>query len=119
MTLPRSPAILPFQNDWHPADIIAALRKKGTSLAAVSRESVLSSSTLANALSRPWAKGEMLISKAIGVPAEDIWPNCYFDPNTRKPISRPMRMRPKNSRKVKEARGVVIIHRNEAALKPI
>ncbi|WP_425591302.1 helix-turn-helix domain-containing protein [Buttiauxella agrestis] len=50
---------------------------------------------MANALSRPWAKGEMLISKAIGVPAEDIWPSRYFDPNTRKPITRPMRMRPK------------------------
>ncbi|KFC81046.1 hypothetical protein GBAG_2544 [Buttiauxella agrestis ATCC 33320] len=37
----------------------------------------------------------MLISKAIGVPAEDIWPSRYFDPNTRKPITRPMRMRPK------------------------
>jgi Ner family transcriptional regulator len=105
MTLPRSPAILPFQNDWHPADIIAALRKKGTSLAAVSRESGLSSSTLANALSRPWAKGEMLISKAIGVPAEDIWPSRYFDPNTRKPISRPMRMRPKKFAESKRGEG--------------
>ena len=38
--------------DWHPADIIAALRKQGTTLAAVSRKAGLSSSTLANALSR-------------------------------------------------------------------
>lgn len=45
MPLPRSPAILPFQNDWHQADIIAALRKKGTTPAALSRESGLSSST--------------------------------------------------------------------------
>lgn len=43
--------------DWHPADIIAGLRKKGTSLAAVSRESGLASSTLANALTRRWPKG--------------------------------------------------------------
>jgi len=39
--------------DWHQADIIAALRKKGTTLAAASRAAGLSSSTLANALSRP------------------------------------------------------------------
>lgn len=39
--------------DWHPADIIAGLRKKDTSLAAESRKAGLSSSTLANALSRP------------------------------------------------------------------
>lgn len=40
--------------DWHPADIIAGLRKKGTSMAAESRRNGLSSSTLANALTRPW-----------------------------------------------------------------
>ncbi len=39
--------------DWHPADIVAGLRKRGTSLAAESRRHGLSSSTLANALTRP------------------------------------------------------------------
>ena len=53
--------------DWHPADIIAGLRKKGTSMAAESRRNGLSSSTLANALSRPWPKGEMIIAKAPGL----------------------------------------------------
>lgn len=51
------------KKDWHTADIIAALKKKGTSLAAESRNAGLSSSTLANALSRPWPKGEWLIAK--------------------------------------------------------
>ena len=91
MKLPHNPTFLPFQNDWHPADIIAALRKKGTTLAAVSREAGLSSSTLANALSRPWAKGELLISNAIGVPATEIWPSRYFDPVTHQPVERLMR----------------------------
>ncbi|WP_411017316.1 helix-turn-helix domain-containing protein, partial [Salmonella sp. s51695] len=44
------------QQDWHPADIIAGLRKRGTSLAALSRQSGLASSTLANALIRHWPK---------------------------------------------------------------
>ncbi len=39
-----------MQQDWHPADIIAALKKRGTSLAEVSRNSGLASSTLTNAL---------------------------------------------------------------------
>ncbi|VDZ90801.1 DNA-binding transcriptional regulator Nlp [Lelliottia amnigena] len=51
--------------DWHSADIIAALRKKGTSLAAESRRNGLSSSTLANALTRPWPKGELIIATAL------------------------------------------------------
>lgn len=64
--------------DWHQADIIAALRKKGTSLAAVSREAGLCSNTLANALSRPWPKGEWLIAEAIGVAPDEIWPSRYY-----------------------------------------
>lgn len=44
------------RTDWHPADIIAALRKRNTSLTAVSRQAGLSSSTLANALNRPGRK---------------------------------------------------------------
>ncbi|EAA7605280.1 transcriptional regulator [Salmonella enterica] len=67
------------QPDWHPADIIAGLRKKGTSLAAVSRGAGLSSSTLANALTRPWARGEKLIADALGISPETIWPSRYFN----------------------------------------
>ncbi|MCS2156754.1 helix-turn-helix domain-containing protein [Scandinavium sp. H11S7] len=63
--------------DWHQADVIASLRKKGTSLAALSRASGLSSSTLANALTRPWPKGEHLIAEAIGVHPAVIWPSRY------------------------------------------
>lgn len=69
------------KTDWHPADIIAALHKCGTSLAAVSREAGLAAPTLSNALSRPWLKGEMLIAQAIGVDAADIWPSHYYDDN--------------------------------------
>lgn len=65
------------ENDWHPADIIASLRKRGTTLAALSRESGLSTSTLRNALVRPWPKGERLIANAIGVPPSAIWPSRY------------------------------------------
>lgn len=60
------------QNDWHPADIITALRKRGTTLAATSRAAGLSSSTLSNALSRPWPKGEILIASAVGVAPDAI-----------------------------------------------
>lgn len=76
--------------DWHKADIIAALHKKGTSLAALAREANLASSTLANALNRPWAKGELLIAQAIGLPPAQIWPSRYFD-NDGEHIPRPMR----------------------------
>lgn len=66
-----------MQQDLHPADIIAALKKRGTSLAEVSRNSGLASSTLTNALNRRWPKGERLIAEALGVAPETIWPSRY------------------------------------------
>ncbi|MCD1125373.1 helix-turn-helix domain-containing protein [Jinshanibacter sp. LJY008] len=66
------------KEDWHSADIIAALRKRGTTLAALSRQSGLSSSTLANALVRPWPKGERLIADALEKHPSEIWPSRYL-----------------------------------------
>lgn len=81
--------------DWHSADIIAGLRKKGTSMAAESRRNGLSSSTLANALTRPWPKGEMIIATALGVDPWVIWPSRYYDPVTNERIDRTRMMRQK------------------------
>lgn len=65
------------KTDWHRADILAAVRKKKKSLAALSREHNLSSGTLINALQRHWPRGEEIISEAIGVAVEEIWPSRY------------------------------------------
>ncbi|WLS79427.1 helix-turn-helix transcriptional regulator [Erwinia pyri] len=81
------------KQDWHNADIIANLRKRGTSLAGVSREAGLSSSTLANALFRPWPKGEWLIANALNIHPAEIWPSRYYDPHTRQLIDRKKLMR--------------------------
>lgn len=69
--------------DWHPADIIAALKKRGTSLSALSRQAGLASSTLANTLIRHWPKGERLIAEKLGVAPEQIWPSRYRKPEYR------------------------------------
>lgn len=68
------------ENDLHPAEIIASLRKRGTSLAAVSRRAGLASSTLANTLVRHWPKGERLIANALETTPEKIWPSRYDKP---------------------------------------
>ncbi|AYN28719.1 MULTISPECIES: DNA-binding transcriptional regulator SfsB [Buttiauxella] len=80
-------------SDWHPADIIAGLRKRGTSLAAESRKAGLSSSTLANALTRPWPKGELIIATALDTSPWMIWPSRYYDPQTHQLINRASLMR--------------------------
>ena len=93
--------------DWHSADIIAALRKKGTSLAAESRRHGLSSSqaeigrasTLANALTRPWPKGELIIATALDTHPWVIWPSRYHDPITHEFIDRTRMMRQSKTKK--------------------
>ncbi|PHM39624.1 transcriptional regulator [Xenorhabdus mauleonii] len=82
--------MIDIKKDWHQADIIAALRKRGTTLAAVSREAGLSSSTLANTLSRPWPKGEWIIANYLGIHPSEIWPSRYFD-SYGQPIERKIR----------------------------
>ena len=57
-------------------------------MAAESRRKGLSSSTLANALSRPWQKGEMIIAKSQGPDPWIIWPSRYHDPLTHEFIDR-------------------------------
>ncbi|AUP76416.1 transcriptional regulator [Enterobacter sp. EA-1] len=62
--------------DWHPADIIAGLRKKGHRWRRfpVNRGWL---HPLANALTRHWPKGERLIAEALDTRPEVIWPSRY------------------------------------------
>lgn len=69
------------KDDWHRADIIAAIRKQGSTLSAVAREHGLASNTLQNALRVSWPKGERIIADAIGIDAAEIWPSRYSHPN--------------------------------------
>ncbi|CAG9429649.1 helix-turn-helix domain-containing protein [Providencia alcalifaciens] len=67
-----------MKQDWHPAEIIAAIRKKGTTLSAISRSVGLNPSTLNNALSRRWPKGERIIAEFLEMSPEEIWPSRYL-----------------------------------------
>ncbi|EOG1474725.1 helix-turn-helix domain-containing protein [Vibrio parahaemolyticus] len=64
-------------SDWHRADIVAALKKRGLSVRQLSREAGLGENTLSNALRSPWPKGERIIAEAIGMKPEDLWPSRY------------------------------------------
>ena len=64
--------------DWHRADIVAALRKAGWSLRRLAaHHGYAAPTTLTHALARPWPKGERLIAEAIGVDPAEIWPSRY------------------------------------------
>lgn len=77
---PRAP-------NWHPADIVAALRKKNWSLRQLSLAQGLHRGTLAKALRHPYPRAERLIASVLGVAPEHIWPERYDDrgqPNRRR-----------------------------------
>lgn len=78
------------KKDWHPADIIAALHKRGTSLAKLSREAGLASSTLSNTLTRPWPKGEWLIAIELELHPSEIWPGRYLNAGNKRQPKKPL-----------------------------
>lgn len=63
--------------NWHNAEIICELKKKGLSLAELSRRNGYRSNGLRNALERSYPKAEKIIAAAIGVSPETIWPERY------------------------------------------
>lgn len=67
----------PAQKDWHKADIIAAVRKTGTSLREMSRTHGLVYSAIGNALHYPAPRYERLIAERIGITPQAIWPSRY------------------------------------------
>jgi Ner family transcriptional regulator len=65
------------QSDWHPADVLAALKKRGYSLAGLSVAHGYHATAAGKALKRRWPAVEALIADAIGVPPSRIWPSRY------------------------------------------
>lgn len=65
------------KEDWHRADIIAAIKKTGTTMSALGRKNGLAATTLSNTLRAPWPKGERIIADQIGVEPDVIWPSRY------------------------------------------
>lgn len=64
-------------SDWHSADIIAALKKRGLSVRYLSIEAGLKPGTLSEALRKHWPKGETIIANALDLDPRDIWPTRY------------------------------------------
>lgn len=73
-TSPKKPAP---PSDWHPADVQAALKKRGWSFRKLSIAHGYDAGSLNVALRRPWPRAERIIARTIGVEPWDIWPSRY------------------------------------------
>ncbi len=65
------------RQDWHPADVKAALEKRGLSMSQLSRGAGYSPGTLSAALRRPYPHCEAIIAEALGMRPQEIWPTRY------------------------------------------
>lgn len=62
---------------WHPADIIAAVRKRGTSLQRLSIAHGFSPFTMNKAVRHCFPACHAIIADVIEVPRQQIWPQFY------------------------------------------
>lgn len=67
--------------DWHPADVKAALEKKGISLRQLAIDHGYKH--FQRVLKGEWWAAEQIVAKALGLPAREIWPSRYVLPRTR------------------------------------
>ena len=72
----KKPASKPLQ-DWHPADVVAAVHKAGMSLRRLSLRHGYHERSLQVALGRSWPRAERIIASAIGLRPHAIWPTRY------------------------------------------
>jgi Ner family transcriptional regulator len=70
----------PRSADWHPADVLAALKKRGKTLSGLSRAHGYHATAAGKALKKPWPALEALIAAELGLVPEDIWPGRYNRP---------------------------------------
>ncbi len=88
----------PAPKDWHPADVIAAIRKAGWSLQQLAfAHGYTSRTALANALHKPYPKAEKIIAGTLGVSPQSIWPTRYNADGTTNRAGGARPMRPANA----------------------
>lgn len=67
----------PVVEDWHPADIVAAVWKRGYSMGRLALEAGYERKSLNVALRHPWPAAEKIIAEFLGVAPQAIWPSRY------------------------------------------
>ncbi|MFN3879835.1 MAG: helix-turn-helix domain-containing protein [Nitrincola lacisaponensis] len=80
------------QQDWHRQDILAAVRKRGITVAELARQNGYNNSaTFYNVFKAPYPKVERIIAKFLGLDPSEIWPTRYqsksFHSSTRETVN--------------------------------
>ncbi|MEN5083717.1 helix-turn-helix domain-containing protein [Bosea sp. TWI1241] len=62
---------------WHPADIVAAVHKRGTHLKTLAQEHGFNDYTMSKALRLCFPACHDVLAAFIGAPRQEIWPQFY------------------------------------------
>lgn len=74
--------------DWHPADIVAALHKRGLTLRKLAEQHGVSPKAVIRALRERCVPSERRIAEAVGVHPMTIWPSRYNADGSRLLVAR-------------------------------
>lgn len=89
--------------DWHPADIVAALHKRGLTLRKVAEQYDVTPPAVIKALRERNLPSERRIAEAIGIPAQQIWPSRYNPDGSRTDLRKVTRRAPAVNGSVRKA----------------
>ena len=79
-----------MSKDWHPADVQAALKKRGVPLEKVGPKIGLDRSAGHKALyARPWPRVKIEIATILGLRPEEVWPSLFDSNGNPYPVRRP------------------------------
>jgi Ner family transcriptional regulator len=85
-----------IESGWHRSDVMAAVRKRGSSLAEIARQVGLKRTSIYWAFIHPHPRANRAIADFLGVPLNELWPQ-WFD-SEGKLISREATPRPEVKR---------------------
>jgi Ner family transcriptional regulator len=74
------------QDGWHQQDILAAIRKKGETVASLNRALGYRPGVLRTVFYKRWPRGQRVIADFLNVPLEELWPHWYGPGGTLKPL---------------------------------
>lgn len=73
-----------LNQDWHRQDILAAIRKRGISVAELARQNGYSNpATFYNVFKAPYPKVERIVAGFLEVEPKEIWPSRYANRSTK------------------------------------
>lgn len=65
------------EKGWHPEEIKAAIRMRGSTMADLSRQNGYVDSVVKQVLRKPWPAVERIVADFLGVEPSEIWPDRY------------------------------------------